>query len=87
MKYGPYRNGYTQFSCNQWCFIAGYKYFALQNSGMCLCDDTFSTPPSVYQKVPDSKCNVQGEMRGGAWINAVYGVVMPGTLSTKCESS
>ena len=50
-----------------------YEYVALQNNGMCSCDNTYSTPATVkrkgkwtskYKKVSDNQCNKGGTGKG-----------------------
>ena len=69
LENGPMSYGYDQDSCAEAC--AGYKYFALQNSGYCICGDAYGTEPQ-YTQVDDSECN---NGVGGGWRNAVYAIV------------
>lgn len=47
-----------------------YKYVALQEGGLCFCDNTYSTPSYPYMKIPNDQCGASGH--GGKNKNAVY---------------
>merc|ERR1719410_2392136 len=81
MKQGPKTYGYTVDSCGKEAKKLGMKYFALQNNGWCVTDNSYSSPASQYPKKPDSECGnkchgetAQGPVKlcGAGWRNAAY---------------
>lgn len=67
LEEGPKQYGYDPSSCAVAC--KGYKYFALQNNGWCVCGNAYATG-FQYAKVADSDCGAS--RLGGPWRNAVY---------------
>ena len=49
-----YGYGYGQESCDLAC--SKYLYFALQDDGWCVCDDSYSTPSNIYPKIDLKQC-------------------------------
>lgn len=68
------RGHWTAETCGQAC--QEYNYFAYQNGAnpngsACFCGNDYATQ-AQYVQVSDSECEVDGEMRGGIWRNAIY---------------
>ena len=65
---------YTQTTpvqqCKRGCH--GYSVYATQGDS-CFCDNSYSTPPATYPKVPESECT--GSTGGGNLRNSVYRAV------------
>merc|ERR1711957_735479 len=82
LRSGPHKYGYNNNKCNLAC--QRFKYFALQNNGMCVCDNKYKR--AGYSKRPAAECRnpCKGEPRGktscgggpcycgGSCRNAVY---------------
>jgi len=64
----------TVQQCQSYCENYQYRYFAIQNTDTCLCDDDFNTPYTRYGVVADSECP---RYVGGPYRNAVYHVKRP----------
>lgn len=59
----------TRFSCQQNCYNANYKYFALQNFDQCLCGNTYGTYGKCTE--PDA-CAVSGKQSGSYKSSCVF---------------
>merc|ERR1711918_327565 len=53
-RYGPKTYGYDQDRCRTAC--KQYKFFALQHTGWCNCDNEYSTPKNKYSERDDREC-------------------------------
>jgi len=68
------RDHWTMDTCGEAC--QRYAYFAYQdgansNGPVCFCGNDYATQ-AQYVQVEDSECEVDGEMRGGNFRNAIY---------------
>jgi len=68
------RDHWTMDTCGEAC--QRYAYFAYQdgansNGPVCFCGNDYATQ-AQYVQVEDSECEVNGEMRGGTFRNAIY---------------
>merc|ERR1711957_34891 len=84
LRHGPRKYHHNNLACNNAC--QEFQFFALQNNGLCMCDNVYNRPG--YFKQPDAECKEAcpgdskkddgcggGRCRcGGPWRNAVYGV-------------
>lgn len=73
-RYGPHEYGYTVATCSQAC--STYKFFALQDTGWCSCDNDWGHITKYGTAASD--CNPLG----GTWCSAVYSHI--GDVRVEC---
>jgi hypothetical protein len=70
LKHGPKKAGYDPTTCATKCAEGNYIYTALQDGGICYCDNKYGG--GEYVKKPDAECNAKGVGKGGTNRNAIY---------------